>query len=379
MEAFPIEMILGVAENLDAKSLSALMMTNKRFYSLISKHERSISVRIVSGLGVPPTDVMLSSEAFLRRPIKKHTFQMVAEAQKRDAHIEDILNSKFFNDAMPDRFEPCNAHQKQLLRALVKKAMIQCNRIADVASNSPCHPMKAIWYEWMKGSFYLPFDLPLGYRMRDPCTNMGARDNQRDYLRSLPKKDIAMIYFLLTTMSWGLYLENPNVAEADSNFLERQVVFKEGVLRHGSWFTWGYLVGDATWKSMAHKMQRIGWTELVSFELGEEDTPAALHSTLVSLFDQFYVSTQIDPTNVNPAAVVLDVVWDLVTKDKEEQSAEEQSTEEQPTEVQSAEEPLDEATEIAGEILEEIIEEVATGTGDGVSEQETPVVVTEVF
>ncbi|KAI1206507.1 uncharacterized protein F4807DRAFT_439378 [Annulohypoxylon truncatum] len=349
MEGFPSEIVLGIAECLDSKSLLNLMLANKQLHALISNHERSISTNIVSNFVIPPIGTVLSSEMFMRRPVTEGTFQMAAEIAKRDTHTEGVLNSDFVKRSMPARFESSSAEQKQVLHALLKKAILQCNHIADIAVKSPCRPMNEMCYNWMKGKFFEPRDLPLGYRLMDPCTNMGARASQREYLTTLAKEEIAMIYFLVTTLSWGFFLDNFDLAHADTNFPERQVVFKECVLRHGSWFAWSHILGDGAWKSMADKVQKIGWTELVSFELGDEDTPPSLHSTLVERFNELYMSdpSAWDGTTNGQVNVLSQVVYDLVTGDEKEEKPAEKSAEEIAEEVVM--ELLEAAVEEAGE------------------------------
>ncbi|KAI2464579.1 hypothetical protein F4781DRAFT_67863 [Annulohypoxylon bovei var. microspora] len=345
MVSFPREIVLGIAECLDTKSLFKLMMVNKQLYELITQHQRSVSLRLVSDFVAPPVGNVFSSEVFMRRVIPHGTFAMALEMEKRNAHIEAVLDSDFFTHAIPGRLESLTPEQEKRFRVLTKKAIAQCDCVADIAANFPCHPIAEMWYGRLKGPYFEPRDLPLGFRIRDPYSNIRARQSQREYLFTLSKEDIAMIYFVLTTLSWGFYLDNFTLANADTTFPERQVIFKECVLRHGSWFAWGHIRGDDPWEMMTEQMMRLGWAELVSFELGGENAPASLHSTLAERFDDLFMPTdQSDPDNVMQSQVNIlnKTVKDLVTGVSDEKPAEKKPVED----------------EVVEEVLEGLLEQI---------------------
>ncbi|KAI1086369.1 hypothetical protein F5B19DRAFT_162694 [Rostrohypoxylon terebratum] len=281
-------------------------------YTLIKTHERSISKRVLKALSTNTLIKVLSSEVFVRRPLEVGSFPMICEMEKRDAHAEGVLGSPFFKQGLSARLASITSRQKDVLHALLKNALAHCDHVADIAANYPCTPVSEAWYNRIKGKYFDARDLPIGFRLKDPFTNFDARDAQRDYLNSLPKEEIAIIYFLITTLSWGWFLENMDLAQADPAFPERQLVFKECILRHGSWFAWGHILGDAAWHRMTSKMQKICMTELVRFEVGDEESPASLHSSLAARFYDFYMP---DPPDANKdhKNVLGRVVHDMVT------------------------------------------------------------------
>ncbi|KAI1460376.1 hypothetical protein F4805DRAFT_391514 [Annulohypoxylon moriforme] len=357
MEGVPNEIILEVAQRLDTKSLLNLMLTNKTIHKLIKDHQQSVLMNFMLRFITPPPDVALSSEVFLRRPIEKNTFAMAAEMERREAHAEDVLTSDYLKGAIPDDFRALEPQKKKVFYALMKKAILRCDQVADVAANAPCRPLEEQWYRQMKGQYFLPHDIPIGFRMKDPCSNLGARPSQREFLRTLPKEDIAAMCYLMLMMSRAFYYNNTALAEGDTNFPEHQVVFKECVLRHGTWFAWGQMCGDDSWKNMSRNMQRIGWTELISFELGDQETPASLHSTLSELFTEYYVPDLVDDDLADRKLVpfIPQVVLGLINGGQEEQPTGEAIEE-------ATQQAADEAAEYtAEEAMGEVVEKVVQG------------------
>ncbi|XDG09206.1 hypothetical protein ABKA04_008821 [Annulohypoxylon sp. FPYF3050] len=341
MNSSPPEIILGIAEHLDTKSLVNFMKTSKKVHQLIDGHQHSISKSIASHLITHPLPNVFSSEAFMRRPLEVGRMETAVELEKRDAHTESVLRSSFFKQGLSSRFTSLDAKQNETLHYLVKNAMKQCNHIADIAANAPYTPSGEIWYAKLKGAYFDHRDLPVGFRMKDPYSNLGARQAQREYIESLAEEDLAMINFLLTTLSAGFLIENFDLAQADATFPERLVVFKECILRHGSWFAWSYILGDAVCHRMADKMQRVGLTELLSFEFGDEQAPASLLSTLSDRLKHFYLPEGSAWSHTN-ADVLGRAVYDLVAGGKKEGAGEA-------------------ADKVAKEVLDEVLETTLEG------------------
>ncbi|KAI1417022.1 hypothetical protein F5Y13DRAFT_153562 [Hypoxylon sp. FL1857] len=263
---------------------------------------------------MPPMGNILSSEVSARRCIKHGTFEMVMEMEGREARIDDILsNSSYINFLTPLRLGPLNVIQQERLRALLKRAMSHCDRIADIAANKPCEPIAHQWYQQLKARRLEVFNLPLGFRLRDPSTNLGARPLQLEYIKTLSAEDAAMVSYLLAALAGGFCQATVDLAAADPLFPERLIVFKESVLRHGSWFAWGYIHGGEAWKKMMVAIIYVGMIELTSFELGvvEEDDedgtmPPSLQAGLLARFNELY------PSDSEHGTQLYDVVKRLV-------------------------------------------------------------------
>ncbi|OTA59303.1 hypothetical protein K449DRAFT_385333 [Hypoxylon sp. EC38] len=294
METLPCTMLLEVVERLDVKSTLKLMETSKSICDLIRNYQFSISMAQVARFTMPPVGNVLSSEVFERRCIQHGTFEMALEMEQREARINDILsNSGYINFVTPLQLGPLNVTQQKKLYDLLKRAMQHCDRIADIAANKPCSPIGRLWYIQLEKKRFEAFDMPIGFRLKDPITNLGARQAQLEYINSLSAEDLAMIYYLLAAMAQGYYRESEEWVPSDPIFIERQTVFRECVLRHGTWFTWSHIRGDKSWKNMAYAIIRVALVELTSFEFGmdpedEEETPPSLQSALMDRFGVLY-------------------------------------------------------------------------------------------
>ncbi|KAI0152132.1 hypothetical protein F4776DRAFT_13905 [Hypoxylon sp. NC0597] len=296
MEKLSYTLLLEVVERMDVKSTLKLMETSKSMYKLIRDYQFSISMAQVASFTMRPVGNVLSSEVFLRRCIQHGTFEMALEMERREARINDILsNSGYINFVTPLQLGPLNVTQQERLYDLLKEAMRHCDRIADIAANEPCQPIDRQWYMQFKKRRFEVFNMPLGFRLKDPITNYEARPAQFEYINNLSAVDIVMISYLLVAMSDGFYLECKDWVDSDPVFYERQTVFRECVLRHGTWYTWSHTRGDESWKKMAYAIIRVALVELTSFEFGidpedEEDVPPSLQSVLMDRFNVLYPS-----------------------------------------------------------------------------------------
>ncbi|KAI0841192.1 hypothetical protein F5Y06DRAFT_215084 [Hypoxylon sp. FL0890] len=321
MEGLPLpdNIILALAEQLDTKSMFNLMETSEQIHDLIRHYEFSISMGQAAKF-MSPVGNILSSEVFARRCIQRGTFEMVAEMEMREARIEDILSNSGYIDLMnPMRIGPLNVTQQKRLYGLLKRAMRHCDRIADMAANQPCRPIMQQSYDRLKAKHFNASNLPLGFRLQDPTTNFGARPLQFEYIKNLPIEDLAMVFYLLNALEAGYYRTMADYAASDPDLENRLLVFKECILRHGSWYAWGYVCGSGPWKVMADAISQVGMVELISFEFNMDDEeeqadhiPPSLHSAFWARFDAM------SPSDNTGKAEIYRIVESLVKGDEGE-------------------------------------------------------------
>ncbi|KAI1379620.1 hypothetical protein F4677DRAFT_442595 [Hypoxylon crocopeplum] len=286
MDALPDDVILAITEHLDISSMLKLAETNKRMHSIMIVYERSVMGHHMAGFTLPPTGDVFSSELFLRRPLRYASPEMVKELEKRDFRIDDILrNSTFINLVSPPQFDVLhivlNIDQQERLYCLLKRAMSQCDHIADIAANAPCKPVYWRWYGRLNQYYFERHDLLPGFRANDPYTNYHARPHQRQYISGLPIENVAMLYYLVNTLSIGFLKSCAAHSDSDPAIFERTTVFEDSVLRHGSWFAWAHIRGDPAWSKMASKINEVALIELTNYETGLEGTLPGLKSALL--------------------------------------------------------------------------------------------------
>ncbi|KAI2621197.1 hypothetical protein GGR54DRAFT_92074 [Hypoxylon sp. NC1633] len=320
MHPLSTDLILSVAERLDVKSMLKLTETNKGLCSLIKSYERSLMVSRLGNFIDPPRGTVLSSEPFLRRPLQYASFSMVKELEKREFQIDDILkNSTYVNLAAPALLGALNLEQQGCFYALMKRAMSQCNRIADIAANSPCKPSAEQWYYCLRREFWEIPNLELGFRQRDPYTNYPARFHQRMYISSLPLEDVAMLFYLVNSLSLAFLNSRAAFNASDPAAFERATMFEDSILRHGSWFAWAHIRGDGEWRHMADRISAVGLVEITNYETGQEGSLPSLKSALL---DRFKMLTGTG-TNDNLIVTMRSIVKRMVTGFDESDEGEE--------------------------------------------------------
>lgn len=210
---------------------------------------------------------------------------MVGELERRDDRINRILqHSSFVNVAHPPGLTQLNNAQQELLRSLLKRSMWLCDHIADVAMNKPGTTVREETYAPLKTRFYEKGNQIMGYRLMNPINNPLARPFQREYIQSLPLEDIAIMYYLVNTLSANFLRERTEWIESDPVIQERATVFEESVLRHGSWYLWAQFSDDHQWQSLAAKIGELGLMELADYETGAEGSEPSLKQGLISRF-----------------------------------------------------------------------------------------------
>ncbi|KAI1650448.1 uncharacterized protein F4817DRAFT_261469 [Daldinia loculata] len=291
MATFSQDLILEIAQHLDAKSLFKLCQTSKENNMLLKTYERSLSQLRLANFPVPPPGDVLSSELYLRRPIKHGSFRMLLELENRKSRVKEILTaSPHFNLESPPGLGELTNPQQERLCAFLYRAFAQCDYIADIAANAPCGPPGVQWYERRCMRWWGGRDLVEGFRLKDPYTNYPARPSQQEYIRNLSKQDCTMIYYLIDMMGSCFIKSREDWILSDPVFYERITVFKECVLRHGSWYAWAHFMGGSEWESMTNDIARIGIAELDSFECGDKDAMCSLQSVLIGRFNELHKS-----------------------------------------------------------------------------------------
>ncbi|KAF3061915.1 hypothetical protein GL218_03726 [Daldinia childiae] len=302
------DVFLEIAQHLDVKTLFKLCETSKEANMLLKTYERSLSQLRLANFPVPPTGDVLSSELYLRRPIKHRSFEMLLELENRKSRVKDILTaSPHFNLKSPPGLGELTIPQQERLCALLYRAFAQCDYIADIAANTPCQLPEAQWYKPRFISWWIGRDVPEGFRLKDPYTNYSARPTQMEYIRNLSKQDCIMMYYLMNMMGSCFVKSREDWILSDPAFYERTIVFKECVLRHGSWYAWAHFMGNSEWEIMTVDIARIGMAELNRFEYGDQDAICSLQSVLIGRFNELHESPD------NKTEVVQQAVRSLIT------------------------------------------------------------------
>ncbi|KAI0013002.1 hypothetical protein F4779DRAFT_614163 [Xylariaceae sp. FL0662B] len=295
METLPAEVLLKIAEHMDIVSMRAFMGTNKQQWLirlqqqqmqlLIKSHERSISKARAAQFMLPPTGNIFSSCSTERWAYEANTFKMVQELETRDDHINQLLRrTDYINIGSIPCIKPLTVEQQERLFPLLKRAMVHCDHIADIAANPPCKPIPTTYWAALQKRVYLRSNIPPEYRDNDPYSHFGARPWQIEYIRKLSLQDLAMLYCLTSLFAWS-YAREP-ITQADPTAAESITVFEECILRHGSWFLWARL-GKPEVEPMQYMTNLIvaaGLSELISWETGMDGAPPGLRMTMMNRF-----------------------------------------------------------------------------------------------
>ncbi|CAJ2512783.1 Uu.00g009020.m01.CDS01 [Anthostomella pinea] len=283
----PNELILDMVEHMDVRTLKAFMATNKELCGFIKDHEHSISKARAAIFPLPPLGNVLSSATPERNVLLQNTFSLLHELEIRELRIDYLIQKhpEFFNLASPPGLPPLTMEQQGRLGPLIKRALLQCDAMADIAANAPCKPIGEEYYSLITSGVWSVSPLPRGLRNMDPFTNVHARPGQVAYIDSLPLADVAVLLFLINMLGFG-FSQAKKFDGSDPTINERITVFEECVLRHGSWFVWAHVSDRATMREMAGHMLRAGLTELTEWETGAEGVLQGLKMTLVERFRQ---------------------------------------------------------------------------------------------
>ncbi|KAI0388088.1 hypothetical protein F5Y04DRAFT_241636 [Hypomontagnella monticulosa] len=295
MDILPADLVLSIAERMDIKSLLKLKQSNQRLYAILTLYERSVSTARIAGFTIPPspTCAILSSEVFLRRILRNGSFEMVHELEQRESRICDILkNPRYIGLQWPAHLGRLTDAQQEHLYVLLKRAMWQCDHIADRAANVPEKSITTQYYGEFKPDTTEEEeengDAPVLWRSFDPYTNYYARPVQFGSIDRLSAQDVTMIYYLLDLMGTGFVDTYGTWNSPGTTLAESVVMFEECVLRHGSWFAWAHIFGNTAWCEMSNYIIKVGLSELRSYEEGDDEVMYSLKSALIHRFNELH-------------------------------------------------------------------------------------------
>lgn len=204
---------------------------------------------------------------------------MVREIEIRECRIHDILTaSAFVNFACPLGMGPLTTSQQANLYGLLKKALYQCNVIADIAVNSQCRPIPESSYGRINSGHFKDALLAPMLREQDPVTHPLVRPYQREYINQLSLEDVAVLFYLTKLFSLGY------VQYYQGYVPQRFDAFEDCVLQHGTWFLWCFAASKPLWKVMGESIVDIGMVGLRNYRDDEGNTVPSLKRALVDRF-----------------------------------------------------------------------------------------------
>ncbi|TRX98700.1 hypothetical protein FHL15_000042 [Xylaria flabelliformis] len=282
----PSDIILHVVEQMDTETRENFLATNNGIRRLIESYEHSISKNRATTFTLPPLGNVLSSSASERRLLRKNTFAMVREIELRDNRIDRLIREcpRIFCLSAPPWLPCLTVQQQARLWLILKRALYQCDRIADIAANISdpqippeyYHAITDRVYEWpsaLSSITEAEFEF-------NPLTRPNARPKQIEYIESLPLEDIAGIFILVNMLGYGL-----TCICSDTGY-ERKTIIEECVLRHGTWFVWSRLRGDQSMQELAGCIISAGMAELKQWETGAIYGPPGLKMRLTRRFNE---------------------------------------------------------------------------------------------
>ncbi|KAJ8129386.1 hypothetical protein O1611_g4246 [Lasiodiplodia mahajangana] len=263
----PDEVILCIVEQMDTITRKSFMATNKGITALVEYYEHSIAKNRAASFILPPLGNILSSSTEERFVLHKNTFLMVHELELRQNRIDRLLKErpKVFDLVSPP-WLPCLIPKFQIrLEPMLKRALYQCDRIADIAANEPSLPIPVEYYHAiLDGAFELASALTDDdedlYKL-NPLTRPDARLRQIEYIRSLSLEDIAGLFILVEMIGYG------------------RAFYVMALGSHGHFF-WG----GRDLQELAICIITAGKAELAQWESGDLEGPPGLKMTLTSRF-----------------------------------------------------------------------------------------------
>lgn len=240
---------------------------------MIGAHERSISKNRLATFVLAPLDnVLSSSESDERCILRTNTFSTLHEFERRNDRVNSILGALsdlFIKNPLPytpDIVQFLNLGQASIETKL-KRALWHCDRIADITASGSYPPIPQQYY-WsiLDGIFELPatFDGTSDELSRlNPLTRPFARRSQIEYIRSLPLEDACALFALINLFGYAL------MRDWSSQGLVRKLIVEENILRHGTWFLWSRVLGDACAFEVACHIASASRVEIEHWDSGE--------------------------------------------------------------------------------------------------------------
>ncbi|KAI0553386.1 hypothetical protein F4679DRAFT_468677 [Xylaria curta] len=295
----PSDIILLIVDQMDTDTRKGFMAANKGICMLIESYEHSISKNRATTFTLPPLGNVLSSSTSERRVLPKNTFAMVREFELRDNRMDRLIREcpRIFCLSAPPWLPCLTARQQGRLGLILKRALYQCDRIADIAANMSDPQIPPEYYHAITDRVYeWPSALSssvLGEFKFNPLTRPNARPKQIEYIESLPLEDIAGIFILINMLGYGL-----TCICSDTGY-ERKTIIEECVLRHGTWFVWSRLLGDQSLQELAGCVISAGMAELKQWEAGAIYDPPGLKMRLTRRFNELVGGTTGDEMTLN--------------------------------------------------------------------------------
>ncbi|KAI0106232.1 hypothetical protein GGR51DRAFT_176406 [Nemania sp. FL0031] len=311
----PDEVILCIVEQMDTITRKCFMATNKGTSALIESYEHSIAKRRAASFTIPPLRNILSSSTEERFVLSTDTFSGIIELELRESRIDRLLQEcpQFFCLPSPPWLPSLTPKYQARVEIIFKRALQQCDRIADIAANEPSVRIPVEYYHAILDEVYR-FPTALTSPHDDlykfnPLTRPDARLRQIEYIQSLPLDDIAGIFLLVESIGYGL-MYNTNKSLGVSSRYERKTVIEECVLRHGTWFAWSRILGGPDLQELASCIISAGRAEAAHWESGDIDGLHGLKMTLISQFAKLVGSDIIEgKSNVNMENAILQIVF----------------------------------------------------------------------
>lgn len=268
----PNEIILRIVEHMDTGTRVAFMASKKSLYTLINAHQHSISKnRLATFTLVPSGNVLSSSFSDERHILRNNTFATLHELELRDGRINSLLEalSEMYTKASRPYIPVFSVQDQASLDAILKKALYQCDQIADIAANGSNPPVPQNYYYSILDGIY---ELPIAFESTseevsrlNPLTRPIARRRQIEYIRALPVQDLASLFLMINMFGFGLMRSSKHPSPA--RFV-RKTATEESILRHGTWFLWSRILGDPADMEVAGYIAAAGRAEIRIWESG---------------------------------------------------------------------------------------------------------------
>ncbi|KAI5925424.1 hypothetical protein F4810DRAFT_708810 [Camillea tinctor] len=328
LDIFPAEIKLSIVKSMDLRSIRNFMLTCTKHRDLVLENQTSLCVDMARRYIVPPAGPIFDSVAvktngfWTRGIIQPGAFKFIAELELRDRRI-DRITSYFPNLVYLVTLSGFGHTTKEIrsrMIPLVRRTLWHCDAISDIAARvlpvprdvdtsgmdererwaheALCNDMEAVHNE-------------------DPYRFLAARHLQIGYVQALADLDLAML-LLVSAVLGSNYARVHEAAHhlgahVGQRAKERITVFEETALRHGSWFLWDEMCGDAEMRRHAKHMIEMGCRELVEFEDGNPFAPSGLKMTLMKECRARFLNHLRKGRNVRPLKVI-NTTWDVVKR-----------------------------------------------------------------
>ena len=241
-----------------------------------------------------------------RRLVPVTSWGCIETLETREREIEMLLDGGFLHVDAQSRWPKVSSRAERMkLRDVLKRALYQCDAIADVetdvilllrheshkglnkdlemvsAENQLVREKQLI----MAGATFAPRCSKV---VRRALVRWGARRSQADHVRALGDDDLCGIVALLHVAAQSLHASRFSpLAVPPAAWAEEATAFREAIARHGSWFLYAHVRGYFQRGRHGQGLLRLALADLRRFE-GEPGAggtvaapPPGLHMTLL--------------------------------------------------------------------------------------------------